>query len=93
MWFDKDLSCEFLFKPVQVAAVAANSSNKVALLFHVDGSHLLSIEEKSKLKRKLNQQISAKGFLQIVADGAESLEVCKDEAIAHFYNLVKQVLQ
>jgi ribosome-associated protein len=65
-------------------------SSKVELRFHVDGSQLLTEEEKVLVKEKLANHINQEGFLQIVSQEDRSQLMNKEKAVKKFYNLLKK---
>ncbi|MEM7101894.1 MAG: hypothetical protein AAF502_02110 [Bacteroidota bacterium] len=67
-------------------------SSEVELLFHIDASKLLSVKEKSILKRKLKNRITVNGFLYISSQSATSLDANKEKAIEQFYGLLSESL-
>jgi len=67
-------------------------STKVELLFHVDSSKLLSVREKSILKRKLNNRIAVNGHLYLVCQETRSQLKNKQIAIERFYELIYKSL-
>jgi len=67
-------------------------STKVELLFHVDSSKLLSVKEKSILKRKLNNRIAVNGHLYLVCQETRSQLKNKQLVIERFYELIYKSL-
>jgi len=67
-------------------------SSKVMLLFHVDSSNLLTISEKSMIKKRLNHRMSVSGHLHITSEKTRSQHRNKQEAIDLFYMLLSQSL-
>ena len=67
-------------------------SSKAELRFHVDGSELLSPEEKTLLKEKLAGHLTSEGFLQVVSQAERSQLANKEACIRKFYALLRRAL-
>ena len=69
------------------------SETKVELRFYVDGSELLSDEEKEVIKSKLANKITVEGFLQIFAQEYRSQLKNKELAEKRFYHYLARALK
>ena len=67
-------------------------NTKVELRFKVDGSQLLTPEEKELLSAKLSSHISNEGFLIIVSQTERSQIKNKENATEKFYELLAKAL-
>lgn len=67
-------------------------NTKVELRFKVDGSQLLTPEEKELISTKLYSQISNEGFLIIVSQTERSQIKNKEKATEKFYELLAKAL-
>jgi ribosome-associated protein len=65
-------------------------STKIELSFDVNGSSLLTHEQKSMLFRKLSSRISTEGILKITVQESRSQHENKRIAIKKFYALLEQ---
>ncbi len=92
----RNFTPEFTFKTSRSGGKGGQHVNKVSskveLLFHVDSSHLLSVQEKALLKRKLHHRISVSGYLHLICEDTRSQHRNKQTAIDRFYALLAQSL-
>jgi ribosome-associated protein len=64
----------------------------VTLLFDVDGSQLLSAEQKAMIRRKLSTRISGDGILSVVSQKGRTQAANKALVIERFYELLQKAL-
>lgn len=69
------------------------SETRVELRFFVDGSALLSENEKETIKTKLSNKMTAEGFLQIFAQEYRSQAKNKELAEKRFYHYLGKALK
>ncbi len=66
---------------------------KVELRFHVEGSALLTEEEKALLQQKLASRINNEGYLQVICQESRSQQQNKDLCVERFYDLLGQAFR
>lgn len=93
---DIDFSTEFSFRTSRSSGPGGQNVNKVesrvSLLFDVNGSRLLSRDQKSLIYEKLATRISKEGLLTVVAQKERSQSANKELVIARFYELLERAL-
>jgi ribosome-associated protein len=93
---DRDFERELTFQASRSGGAGGQNVNKVStkmeLRFHVDNSELLTDEEKVLVQEKLASRITNDGFLQVVSQTERSQLQNKEQAIARFYELLRQAL-
>ena len=67
-------------------------NSRVELRFSVEGSILLTEEEKSLILLKLGNRMNSEGELLLVSQSSRSQLKNKEEVIARFYELVEKAL-
>jgi ribosome-associated protein len=68
-------------------------SSKVELLFNINGSELLTEEEKALLSEKLQNRLNKDGFVQVICDEERSQYLNKEKAIERLVLLLTRALQ
>lgn len=95
--YKRDFEPELDFTASRSSGPGGQSVNKVntkiTLRFDIDNSHLLSEEEKEKLKKKLSNKISNDNILIVSAESERSQLRNKEEAISKFYQLLKDAFK
>ncbi len=94
---NRDFSGEFIFSASRGGGPGGQNVNKVStkveLRFHVDGSALLTDEEKTLVREKLTNKINGEGYLIITAQAERSQLLNKQAAAKKFYHLLQAALQ
>ncbi|WP_266203483.1 alternative ribosome rescue aminoacyl-tRNA hydrolase ArfB [Pontibacter kalidii] len=67
-------------------------NTKVELRFQVEGSELLTEEEKALVQEKLGSRINNEGYLQVVCQTERSQLQNKELCVQRFYELLRQAL-
>ena len=67
-------------------------STKVTLAFYVDGSAVLSDEQKRRIKEVLASRINQEGILQIASQRTRSQEMNRIDATERFSDLIRRAL-
>lgn len=68
------------------------TESRVELYFHVEGSALLSQEEKERILQKLQKRINAEGELMVSSERTRSQARNKEDCIAKFYDWIEKAL-
>jgi ribosome-associated protein len=93
----KDLHAELKFRSSRSSGSGGQHVNKVEtrveLLFDLEGSVLLSAEQKERIRKALASRITKEGVLAIAASRARSQLLNKSAAIRQFDHLIAQALQ
>lgn len=93
---DRDFYNEFVFSASRGSGPGGQHVNKVSskveLRFHVDGSTLLSAEEKQLIKEKLANKINSEGYLHLTAQVQRSQLLNKQATVKKFYHLLQTAL-
>ncbi len=91
--FTKELTFTPPKKSSQAKILLNDNSPRAELFFHVDSSKLLSIVEKSIVKRKFNHLIGVNGFLYINCREYTEKSKNKVKVIEMFYSLIEDALR
>ncbi len=90
---EKEILKEVVFKTSRSGGKGGQNVNKVStkveLIFHIENSFALSVEQKFLLTEKLSNHIDSEGYLHIVSQASRSQLENKKIAIAKFFKLLK----
>lgn len=93
---DRGLERELLFQASRSGGAGGQNVNKVntkvELRFQVEGSELLTEEEKALVQEKLGSRINSEGYLQVVCQTERSQLQNKELCVQRFYELLRQAL-
>jgi ribosome-associated protein len=91
---DIDFSSEFKFHASRSGGAGGQNVNKVSskveLAFDVDGSQILTQEQKTRVKEKLSARINSEGILKIVSQTDRSQLGNKQIVIKVFFDLLEK---
>jgi ribosome-associated protein len=91
---DIDFSSEFHFNASRSGGKGGQNVNKVStkveLAFDVDGSQILTEEQKIRVKEKLASRINAEGILKIVSQADRTQLGNKQIVIKTFFDLLEK---
>lgn len=94
---DRDLARELSFQTSRSGGAGGQHVNKVEtkveLRFDVDGSLLLTEEEKALVRQKLASRISQEGYLLVVCQDSRSQLQNKALCVERFYELLEQAFR
>ncbi|PTX22545.1 ribosome-associated protein [Pontibacter mucosus] len=93
---DRGLERELQFQASRSGGAGGQNVNKVStkveLRFQVEGSELLTEEEKALVQEKLGSRINSEGYLQVVCQTERSQLQNKELCVQRFYELLRQAL-
>lgn len=91
-----DLSKEFSFKTSRSSGSGGQHVNKVStrvvLIFNVNNSQLLSIDQKDLILENLSERINKKGEIQVSCQETRSQASNKEIAVEKFLELISSAL-
>lgn len=94
---NRDFSSEFQFQASRSGGPGGQhvntSSTKVELRFDVDGSALLTDDEKERIKNKLPNRINNENILVISSQQSRSQHENRERTVEKFYKLINAALQ
>jgi len=94
---NRDFSSEFQFQASRSGGPGGQhvntSSTKVELRFDVDGSSLLTDDEKERIKNKLPNRINNENILIISSQQSRSQHANRERTVEKFYKLINAALQ
>src|SRR5688572_5463780 len=68
-------------------------SSRVTLRFDLEGSRVLSAEQRARIHRKLAGRINKDGLLQVTSQRTRSQEMNRSDAIERFAELLREALR
>jgi ribosome-associated protein len=94
---DRKFVDEYVFKTSRSSGKGGQHVNKVStkveLIFDVEGSDVLTDEEKQSIFKKLKNKIDKKGLLRIVSQSERTQLLNKNKAVKKFYNIIEKALK
>lgn len=94
---DRDFSSEFVFRTSRSSGPGGQRVNKVStrveLLFFVDASALLSVEEKKMIINRLGRRIRSDGAIHLACQESSTQAINKRIVTEYFYKLIAKALK
>ncbi len=94
---NKDFSCEFSFTAARSSGPGGQNVNKlntkVTLEFDVNGSNILTDDEKMLINSRLANKINSKGILKINSQSERTQLANKEQCVVKFYKLIEKALK
>ncbi len=94
---NKDFTAEFSFTSARSSGPGGQNVNKlntkVTLEFDINGSSLLTDDEKALINSRLANKINSRGILKISSQSERTQLANKEQSVAKFYKLIEQALK